>query len=62
MLQNFFRINFVEKGLEILVKKLIVISILFKNLFKLHNLYMEKFHTETNRLATEIKVNTKLNL
>ena len=62
VLQNFFRIIFFEKRLEIPVKKLIVISILFKKLFKLHNLYMEKFYTATNRIATEIKVDTKLNI
>ena len=42
-----------QKGSETPVKKLIVISILFKNLFKLHNLYLEKFRTATNRITTE---------
>ena len=53
MLMKFFRLNFVQIGLETPVKKLIVMSILFKNLVKMHNLYMEKFHTATNRIATE---------
>ena len=42
-----------QKGSETPVKKLIAISIHFKNLFKLHNLYLEKFHTATNRIKTE---------
>ena len=41
-----------KKCSETLVKKLIAISILLKNLFTLLNLYMKKFHTATNRLAT----------
>ena len=52
VLWNFFRINFVKKDSESPVKKLIAISILFKNLFNLHNL-LEKFNTATNRIAIE---------
>ena len=53
VLRNFFRINFKKKGSETHYKKLIVISILFKNLFKLQIFYIEKFNTATNRIATE---------
>ena len=48
MLRDFFRINLVEEGSETSAKMLIVISILSKNLFKLHDLFMEKFRTTAN--------------
>ena len=51
VLRNFFRINLKKKGSETHYKKLI--SILFKNLFKLQIFYVEKFNTATNRIATE---------
>ena len=39
--------------MEVPVKKFIVMFILLKNLFKLHNICREKVHTATNRMTKE---------
>ena len=60
MLQDFFRISLVEEGSETNAKMLIVISILSKNLFKLHDLFMEKFRTAANGRELRTWENTPL--
>ena len=42
-----------KNGSEKPVKKFLAISILFKNLFKLLNLYVKKSHNATYRIGTE---------
>lgn len=56
-LQIWFRVKFVEKGLEILVKNLFsypffFVFVFLKNLFQFYNLLLKKFNTGTNRIAT----------
>ena len=53
MLQNFFKTKFVQIGSKTPIKKPIVKFIPSKNLIKLHNLYMKKLHTATNRAGTK---------
>ena len=42
-----------HEWLDLWLDLLIAIYILFKNLFKLHNLFMEMFYAATNRIAAE---------
>lgn len=52
--RTFFRVNFVSKCLETLVKKLIRhIRFFFKNRFHFYNLIEKKFHTGTIRIEGE---------
>ena len=42
-----------KNGSKTSVKRFLAISILFKNLFKLLNLYVKKSHNATYRIGTE---------